>query len=160
MAQGAVEVLQASADFPSMCNGIRTNPTDVRLHVILYSIGFVISGTGCVTTVQPIEGAPLRVSSDAFRSYAEQVFRLQNEIASEIALRLEDADPKDVARLEDAEDALLDACQQLNATAARRRDGGGTRPLDDLSTARSVPACETAARAAQQELAALSAIGQ
>jgi hypothetical protein len=160
MAQQANDVLQRLGDFPSMCKGIALKPGDVRLHVILYSIGFVICCNGCVTTVQPRDGDPLRVSSREFRAYAERIFRLQNEVASEIALRLEDAEPADVSALEAAEDALLDACAQLNATAARRRDGGGVRPFSDLSTARSVPACETAALAAQRQLTTRSAVGQ
>jgi hypothetical protein len=159
MAQGDGEVLQASTDFPSMRKGIPPNLLNVRLHVILYSIGFVISGTGCVATVQPLEGASMRISSDAFRSYAEQVFRLQNEIASELALRLDD-DTAETEMLEAAEDAVLAACRLLNATAARRRDGGGVRPFGDLRTARSVPACESAAREARRQLQAGSAAGQ
>jgi len=160
MAQQASDVLQGSVDFPSMCNGIAVKRRTVRLHVILYSIGFAICCTGCVTTVQPRDGGPLRGSSAEFRSYAARIFRLQNEVASALALRLEDASPADVPGLEAAEDALLDACAELNATAARRRDGGGVRPFADLSTARSVPGCESATLAAQQQLETRSAFGQ
>lgn len=107
----------------------------------------------CVATIQSADGTALRISSGAFRTYSERVFRLQNAVLADISLELDasigtDSDPGDadiVDGLESVESRVLDACSELNSIAVRRRDGGGVRPIADARAARSFPDCETAA---------------
>ena len=41
--------------------------------------------TGCATTVTTVQGQRLRTTSPEFRSYAEEVFRAHNEVATSLA---------------------------------------------------------------------------
>jgi hypothetical protein len=107
----------------------------------------------CMAPVRTSDGERLRLRSDAFAAYAERVFRLQNDVLDALAFAI-DAAPEDSSALMH-EDAVLAACAGLNEIAVRRRDGGGTRPLQDAATARRLPECETAANGAAQWLASL-----
>jgi hypothetical protein len=106
--------------------------------------------------VRTSDGEELSVTSSEFRAYAERVFRLQNEVATDLAFAL-DAEPvvdaSTYARLERADDRLFDACAALNEIAARRRDGARRRPFADARAAQTVPGCERAATAARDVLA-------
>ena len=100
----------------------------------------------CATAVTTGSGTRLALRSAQFATYAEDVFRLQNEVLDALAFVLDDAPDTPAAVLH--EDELLTACTGLNEIAVRRRDGGGVRPLRDAATARSVPQCEAAALSA------------
>lgn len=111
----------------------------------------LVAGCAPVTT---LEGERLRVRSDAFANYVEQVFREQNRVASELAFAIEDAaDTERVDVLEAAEEALLDACAELNQLAAARRDGERLGLFRSLGAARGAPDCECAAAAASRVIA-------
>lgn len=107
---------------------------------------------GCAVTT--VGGERLRVGSDAFESYVERVFREQNRLATELAFALEaEGLPAGRGRaLDSAERELLEACSELNALAAARRDGESLGPLAAARAARSAPECEQAARAAERVL--------
>lgn len=108
---------------------------------------FLLAGCAAVTTA---EGRRLGIASAEFRAYAEQVFRAQNEVATELAFALEEH--SDAPALMAAEDELLAACAQLNALAAARRDERRTSTAERVSAARSAPGCERAANAARAAL--------
>jgi hypothetical protein len=97
--------------------------------------------------VTTMSGREMRITSREFREYAEAIFREQNELATELAFRLDDEegfDSPSYLRLEAAEDDLLRACSELNDAAARQRDGDARGPFARLGVARSVAACERA----------------
>ena len=127
--------------------------TELRALAALFS---VMCG-GCVTTVETLDDTELRITSDAFRDYAERVFREQNRIVSALAFSLEDEalDPETIGRLEEAETRVLTACRDLNVIAARRRDRGPRRPLAEMRAARTVPECERSVDSVARELADL-----
>ena len=111
-------------------------------------LGCIVGISGCAVT--SADGARMQPKSAAFAAYVEAVFRRQNEIATELALALDDEDPESVRfrELEDAELALLTACRGLNQMALSQRDGERVRGLSALKRARQAPACETASSAA------------
>ena len=93
----------------------------------------------------------MRIGSAAYREYSEQVFRLQNRVASDLAFALDASDSGDrlaYDRLEQVDEALYEACALLNEVAVRRRDGRGRRLFADAKAARTAPECERAASAA------------
>lgn len=101
------------------------------------------AGCAPITTVQ---GERIRMRSERFAEYVEHVFREQNRVATALAFAFEDAaDPDRLDALEAAEDALLEACTELNALAAARRDGERFGPVRRLRAAREAPQCERAA---------------
>jgi hypothetical protein len=106
---------------------------------------------GCAVT--SADGQRLRPGSSEFRAYVEQVFREQNQVASDLAFALEAASagvpPEDLAA---AEDALLMACAGLNELAALRRDEQRLGPRRGLKAARTAADCEIAARSARAAL--------
>ncbi len=126
--------------------------TALRLFVLF---GCALAAAGCAT-VTTAGGKRLRVGTDAFAAYAEQVFREQNRVASRLAFAMADIEDDQSARyrnLAAAEDRLLDACAGLNEIAARRRDGERTGALRGLHAAEKAPACDRAAQAAAAALA-------
>jgi hypothetical protein len=104
----------------------------------------------CGCAVTSFDGTRMALKSDAFADYVESVFRRQNEVASALALELENGDP-DSDRYRDldaAELGLLEACVGINELAARQRDGEPLGGLKALKRARQAPACERATEAA------------
>jgi len=110
--------------------------------------------TGCAV-VTTSDGERLPVASNRFADYAEDVFRRQNRIATELAFALDDAEPDGAAfdELVAAGDELLDRCAGLNAIAAAIRDGGRLGTRRRIEAARQTPDCERAAEAAAGVLA-------
>jgi hypothetical protein len=73
-----------------------------------FSVVALLSTTACTTL------PPAAKEYDSFSAYAESVFRHQNDLISRMMMR-NDAD--DNPELEDAEDAMNDACHLLNEYA-------------------------------------------
>lgn len=121
-----------------------------RAMPILFALA-TLSGGCAVTTA---DGERLAVGSDAFRAYVERVFREQNRVASEIAFALEAEGlaPQRAAELEAAEQALLEACAELNELAAARRDGRQLSTVAEARAARTGPECEQATASAERVL--------
>lgn len=111
---------------------------------------------GCAS-VTAVDGQRYTIGSDAFRAYAERVFRAQNRAMSKLVFALDDASLGDAARasLEAAEAGLIGACGPLNEVAVRRRDDRGTRAGLGFEAARSVSECERALTDADRALATL-----
>lgn len=123
----------------------------LRAFVALFSL----MSTSCVATVETLDGVRYRISSDAFRAYAEEVFREQNRLASDLVFRMEDerVEAAELERLERAETRLLEDCRDLNEIAVRQRDGQRRRLIAAARAAKSVPQCERAIDAVTQQLA-------
>jgi hypothetical protein len=139
--------MRARAHSPAM-----TMSMLLRAFMVLFSLIL----TSCVATVETLDGARYRISSEAFRVYAEQVFREQNRVASDLVFRMEDErlDAAELDRLEAAETRLLEDCSDLNVIAVRRRDGKRRRLLAAASAAKTVPDCERAVAVVARMLAA------
>lgn len=107
---------------------------------------FSVMLSGCVATVETLDGAAHRITSEAFRDYAEAVFREQNRIVSMLVFRMEDerVEPATLELLEQAEAQLLADCRDLNEVAVRRRDRERRRWVADARAAKTVPTCERA----------------
>jgi hypothetical protein len=103
---------------------------------------------GCAVTTA--DGRRLALASSEFRAYAEQVFREQNRVASELAFALEAPTPD--PELIEAEESLLAACSSLNAVAAARRDGDELSVAEQARAGRDAPRCEAAIAVAQAAL--------
>jgi hypothetical protein len=113
--------------------------------------GFVaLACLASACAVTSVDGERMSVRSDAFADYVESVFRRQNEIATELALEIEDerAGNDRYAALEDAELDLLTACRGLNELAEARRDGERAGGPAALRRARLAPDCERATNVA------------
>ncbi len=82
----------------------------------------------CTPYVVTGDGERIRANSAAFREYAEQVFRVHNEVTTSMAYaidELEGADGTDEyrERLIAADDRMMQACATLDELALARRDG-------------------------------------
>jgi hypothetical protein len=114
------------------------------MRATLCSFAIAVLAAGCAIT--SADGERMRPGSDAFSDYVESVFRRQNQVATDLALALED-EPDDTARysaLEDAELELLQACRTLNELAEASRGGDEPGGLGALKRARLAPDCERA----------------
>jgi hypothetical protein len=79
----------------------------------------------------------------SFSSYAESVFRHQNEVTSRLMM-LSDADAlPDNAEFEGAENAMIEACHALNDYAERESSGESLSLGFKTKVQESVPACDT-----------------
>ena len=121
----------------------------------LAAAAWLAAGCAAVTTA---DGERLPVTSDRFRTYAEDVFRRPNQVATELAFALGDIDPDDAAfdELASAEDELLAQCEGLNEVAAAARDGETLGTGTRLDAARKAPDCERATDTAADVLARYS----
>jgi hypothetical protein len=115
--------------------------------VIPYAL-LLLGGCAAVPTA---DGERLRLTSPEFRAYVERVFREQNRVADELAFALEAA--RSNTALVAAEERLLAECAGVNELATARRDETELGIRESVRAARTVPACEEAARAADAELA-------
>jgi hypothetical protein len=106
------------------------------------------AGAGCAVTTA--DGRRLRLASSEFRVYAEQVFREQNRVASDLAFALEA--PAPASDLIEAEESLLAACSSLNAVASARRDGESSSLAEQTRAGRNAPRCEAAIAVAEAAL--------
>ncbi|PPD35805.1 MAG: hypothetical protein CTY19_01815 [Methylomonas sp.] len=79
----------------------------------IFSFAVLLSTTACSTL------PPAAKQYDSFSAYAESVFRHQNDLISRLMMR-NDTDDND--ELEDAEDAMNDACHLLNEYAEREME--------------------------------------
>lgn len=123
------------------------------LRSLLAAMTLALLASAC--TVTSLDGRRMPVRSDDFANYVESVFRDQNDVANDLVLILDAADPGsiDYAALEDAEFDLFEACRGLNEIASSRRDGESIGGLKALRRARRAPDCERAADAAAELLA-------
>ncbi len=104
----------------------------------------LLCSSGCAT-VSTADGERLRLASPGFREYVERVFREQNRVADELAFALE-APGAASGELGAAEQRLLDACAGVNELATAQRDERRLGVRRSAASARTVPACERAAR--------------
>jgi len=110
----------------------------------LIALGLAL-GLGSCAITRP-DGTRLSPRSDAFADYVETVFRRQNELASDLAFALDEADPDGprYRELEAIEIELETACRSLNEMARQRRAGEAVGGLSALRRARQAPDCERA----------------
>ncbi len=114
---------------------------------LLRAAGLFVATTilaGCA--VLTADGERLALTSPAFRSYVERVFREQNRIADQFAFALE-GESAAPAVVTAAEQSLLDACAALNELATARRDEQHLSLRQRSTAARSAPMCERTMRA-------------
>ncbi|MEX2525593.1 MAG: hypothetical protein WD750_11600 [Gammaproteobacteria bacterium] len=93
--------------------------------------------TGCATF------SGTRTDKD-FETYAKDVFRHQNRIGNQLLFLI--MDNNDDERLLQAEQRLLDACQELNNMAIRKMQRQGTNPITKYKTRLSVKECDQTSR--------------
>ena len=131
---------------------------------VLSSLWATLAAAGCAGAVTTAAGERLAITSPEFRDYVERVFRQQNQLATELAFAVEDAEDEAAsAALAVAEQSLLEACTGLNEIAAARRDEQRLGPLRQAEAARETPRCEgsiLAARAALDRAAGVSSVRQ
>jgi hypothetical protein len=144
--------LRASPDSPSMVGvrieGIREMLLRPRLRFVAI-VAIVAGAAACAGSVTTAGGLVLSVASTEFREYVEQVFRRQNEVATELAFALDERNgASDAAELAAAEERLLSECASLNRLATARRDRERLPLTARTAAARTAPLCETATAAA------------
>jgi len=97
---------------------------------------------GCAATITAMDGRRLRLNSVDFRVYLEQVFREQNSVATALAFAQDEVRGTGYESLLQLEDVLLDACADLNALAAARRDNRALSLRERARMAATAPGCE------------------
>lgn len=85
-----------------------------------------------------------RHKDESFETYAERVFRHQNQVGNRLLLML--MDYTDDPRLLQAEQRLLEACQELNNMAIRKMQRQTTNPVTQYKTRLSVKECDRVSR--------------
>ena len=123
-----------------------------RLSLCLLVLVAALSACTAVTTAG---GRHLRVTSEAFRSYVESVFREQNRVETKLSFALAGSALSDADRtaLQEADTALLDACAGLNEIATSRENQERMGKLRQLRAARRAPVCEKTTERARDVLA-------
>lgn len=102
----------------------------------------LITLSGCIT---------LAPEGEAFREYAERVFREQNQVTDEIMWRMPDIEVKNpdlATQLAQAEMEMFAACEPLNELAILYRDQQKPGLIKKFSSARSVRSCDQATQSA------------
>lgn len=94
---------------------------------------------------------PNHQSREEFTHYAEEVFRLQNQMASEVMMLINDGSPRSDALLQ-AEQTMQKVCADLNEYVSRDIDGLSSGFFLSRRVEKSVIACEQAAFAVKQLL--------
>ena len=110
---------------------------------------------GCATTITTMDGRTLRLNSLEFRDYFERVFREQNQVATTLAFAQDEASRIRYETLLQLEDALLEACADVNALAAARRDNRALGLRLQARMATTAPSCEATTRRTREALDAL-----
>lgn len=98
------------------------------------------------------------VSVETLRADAEAVFREHNRVAGELMLVLPELDPDATAtgRLIDADRAMLEACEPLNAMAIAHREGRRASWRQRLALPSTIEACRESTAIAESMVASLS----
>jgi hypothetical protein len=141
----------------------KDRPVSQNLFVILTyfcsSIGLAVL-PGCAIYVITADGNLIRTTSAEFNDYARRVFRLHNEVTTDLAYTLDEIefsgeDGEAFNRLIDADDRMLRACSAVDEVAVARRDGDKVS-LKQLNTAaKFIPDCEKATIEAERLIAAV-----
>jgi hypothetical protein len=123
------------------------------------SIGFSVL-PGCALYVRTTDGELVRTTSTEFNDYAARVFRLHNEVTTNLAYALDEIefsgdDDGAFNQLIEADDRMLEACSAVDKVAVARRDGEKVS-LKQLNTAaKFIPDCEKATLEAAKMIAAV-----
>ncbi len=102
-----------------------------------------------------MDGRALALNSAEFQDYVERVFREQNQAAIALAFAQDEASGIRYETLLQLEDALLDACADLNVLATARRDNRALGLRLQARMATMAPSCEAATRQTEEALDAL-----
>lgn len=154
-ARGQWPIYACNAGFdPRRCS---SDALAYRNAVALLRFSIVIFAllAGCATTVTTMDGRTLALNSTEFREYVERVFREQNQAATALAFAQDDSSGTRYETLLELEDALLEACADLNEVAAARRDDRALGLRQQASMAATAPNCESMTRQTQDALDAL-----
>lgn len=79
---------------------------------------------------------------DSFADYAESVFRHQNDLISRLMMLNETEQLEENAEIEQAEQAMQEACQLLNEYAERESDGELIGPFFKRKVQASIENCD------------------
>ncbi len=102
-----------------------------------------------------MDGRTLTLNSPELRDYVERVFREQNQAATALAFAQDEASGNRYETLLQLEDALLEACADLNELAAARRDNRALGLRRQARMATTAPSCESTTRRTEEALGAL-----
>jgi hypothetical protein len=102
------------------------------LILIFFLIGLTVS---CASV-------PDQAGSASFAEYAEQVFRHQNKLISEIMSLADSEEIAESASIEQSEQAMRDACHLLNEYAEHEMNGETLGLQDKVKLQNSIQGCE------------------
>ncbi len=105
-----------------------------------------------------MDGRTLALNSTEFREYVERVFREQNQAATALAFAQDEASGTRYETLLALEDALLEACADLNALAAARRDDRALGLRRQARMAATAPGCESSTSRTEERLERLNTL--
>jgi len=131
---------------------MRLSPGLNRLVLALAALMGMLPGCA-LSPVDLPDGRRIAVTSDAFRDYAEQVFRRQNRALDEL-IELQQAVDGD--QYFQPEQDIVEACSDLNRLAALRRDGRAAGIGLKRRLPRTVVACDNTVSRVEQLLAPAS----
>ncbi|MEE8542915.1 MAG: hypothetical protein V3S94_03585 [Gammaproteobacteria bacterium] len=123
--------------------------------ILRFSIVTLALFAGCASTITTMDGRTLTLTSPEFRAYVERVFREQNQAATALAFAQDESSGPRYETLLELEDALLEACADLNEVAAARRDDRALGLRRQARMAATAPNCESTTRQTQEALDAL-----
>jgi hypothetical protein len=105
--------------------------------------------TGCATL-------PPHTVHKSFASYAESVFRHQNEVSSRLMMMNDAEQLPDNEVFENAEEAMSDACHLLNEYAERESNGESMSWRFEAKVQASIEGCDASIQKVEALLAELS----
>lgn len=116
--------------------------------LIIAVLSLIVSG--CVSTVKTLDGEQLRVGSPQFRDHALAVFKRNNSTLTELFDVFEQANEEEAAKLDLAEQRMIEACEALNSAAAAQRDGNKLDARTLLTISSTIRPCDEATFEADQ----------
>ena len=125
-----------------------------RARLLLVLATLLLSACVSVHRMRP-DGSTERVPRAELRDYAQTVFKRRNAVATQFLEQdiAADADGSEaVAKLEEAETRMDDACAPVDALAIAYRDGDRIGLLAKLQLVRALEGCATATEAASRAL--------
>ena len=110
--------------------------------------------------IRTTDGNLIRTTSAEFNDYAARVFRLHNEVTTNLAYTLDEIefsgeDDGAFDRLIEADDRMLQACSAVDEVAVARRDGEKVSLRQLNTAAKFIPDCEKATLEAEKLIAAV-----
>ena len=116
----------------------------VQTCMVLWPLGLVFFLAACGVNTRDENGTPIRMTTEEFAEYVEQVFRHHNGVVNELILATSLSDDPDLAlpaELIAAEKEMVAKCQPLNEMVSATIEGRVLSSWKKLRLIDQVPTC-------------------